>query len=933
MFEQLNFYFRHSLNDLRVNGRRTFFALLCIAAGVAAIVSLQTVAAMISDTLTGNLQATNRGDIQISQPLGGGFVNEAGGPFEAGANSGFLEEVQPTGPFAPPNAVGYKVGQEGIRQLRAWIDENYPGQIDLTYRLEAADIASVFTGSGMGTNLNDPAKGTAASSLTPVMIDPQVYPYYSTISSTEGKPLADLIQSPTDIVIDKKAAETLKAEIGDTIRISGSDTDFTIRGFVPTDAEVTDPFTGIFAALFGFYYLDADAAQFFDTPPQYIDKIYLRLQDSARVSEVNNALLQEYPFLNTTTIDDLKVQNQEIATQINQLVTIMGLISLLLGSIGIINTMQVIVRRRTVEVAVLKTIGLQAGQVTILFLVEAFLMGIVGSLAGIILGWLTTFAIKGVAENLVAQSLNFRIVPLAAVNGLIVGTLVTTIFGFLPTLAAGQVRPGTVLRPNDDIIPRAGCLQTLLALGAIVIALSLVIQTIIGSFGLAVGVTIGAFIAAGVLFAVLSFLIWLIGRFFPSLGIVDLKISLRQMLAARSRAAVTLLALVVGVFSLSLITLFADSINQLLSFALGEGSGGNVLVTTAAPPMLQQVETKLQSLEGVRKYQVLRTYDGTLLSLEEADGTVLTPDQIKDRIRTNAQNGLFGALAGDSESEFDMSDVLFDSLGQVSGREIDQLGSEKIETGRQLTADDEGQPVMVIQSSQAVTDAGIGLGDKLTFQFGDDPDAKVTFEVVGMSAASIARIGGGGGAGYVPNTSIPSAVQPTSIVTMVDIADEQIPELRRQLGAVPGTFVLETAFFTKLLTSLLGTFTAFPTMVALLGLIVGGVVIANSVALATLERRREIAVMKAVGLQRERVLGMLLLENAVLGLIGGLVGVGIGLLALIMLLSLGGGAAQAIPFGSALVLMGVCILVALIAAATTAWGASGERPLNVLRYE
>jgi len=164
--------------------------------------------------------------------------------------------------------------------------------------------------------------------------------------------------------------------------------------------------------------------------------------------------------------------------------------------------------------------------------------------------------------------------------------------------------------------------------------------------------------------------------------------------------------------------------------------------------------------------------------------------------------------------------------------------------------------------------------------------------------------------------------------------EADIPELRRAMGAIPGTFVLETSLFVKLLTSLLGTFTAFPTMVALLGLIVGGVVIANSVALTTMERRREIAVMKSVGLQRERVLGMLLLENGILGLIGGLIGVGLGLLILVMLLSVGGGVgALVIPYGTAALLMLLCIVVALIAAATVAWGASGEKPLNVLRYE
>ena len=47
MLKQFQFYITHSLNDLWVNRRLSFFALLSIAAGVAAIVSLQTLGLMI----------------------------------------------------------------------------------------------------------------------------------------------------------------------------------------------------------------------------------------------------------------------------------------------------------------------------------------------------------------------------------------------------------------------------------------------------------------------------------------------------------------------------------------------------------------------------------------------------------------------------------------------------------------------------------------------------------------------------------------------------------------------------------------------------------------------------------------------------------------------------------------------------------------------
>ena len=55
-------------------------------------------------------------------------------------------------------------------------------------------------------------------------------------------------------------------------------------------------------------------------------------------------------------------------------------------------------------------------------------------------------------------------------------------------------------------------------------------------------------------------------------------------------------------------------------------------------------------------------------------------------------------------------------------------------------------------------------------------------------------------------------------------------------------------------------------------------------ALSTLERRREIGIMKAVGLQRERVLGMLLIENGLMGIVGGLIGVGISFVAIVLML-------------------------------------------------
>lgn len=930
MFGKLEFYIKHSLNDLRVNGQRTFFALLCIAAGVAAIVSLQTLAGMISNTLTDNLQKNNRGDIQIA--IQGDFVGDED-VLQQGVDDGLLVE-ESSNAFGAGNST-YYVSEDGIQAIRDWLSGRYGDQVQLTYRQPLASEAEIFFGSGAGTSVTDPETGDYAAQLSPVVIDSTVYPFYNEIETRDGTPLSEALASPQSIVVSEKVQDQLDLQIGDAVRISGSEATFTVSGVVNTDVEVTNPLEGLLNSQFGFYYLDLSGVALFDDITPRAGTIFLKVDNATPdlVTEINDGLTENFPFAQTTTTEDLRENYTQLSDAIGDLVTVMGLVSMLIGSIGIINTMQVIVRRRTVEVAVLKTIGLQANQVTTLFLVEAIIMGIIGSIAGVILGWLATFAIKGVAENIFTTDIPFVIVPGAVINGIVVGIVVTTIFGFLPTLTAGQVRPGIVLRPTDNIIPRAGILRSLFAILLIMVVLIVLAYTITGNIGISAAAVIGSFFAVAILYGLLNFMIWLVGRFFPGFGSVDLKISLRQMAAGRSRAALTLLALVIGVFSLSLITLFAQSISNLLNTTLEDAAGGNIAILLNRPDDLDRVVDVLDNQEGVTSYDIKRSYAVQFVELVEGDtGEVVSPEQIGERI-DNA-NTPFGGNGEDDE--LSSQEIFEQTFSSIDARPLDDLPSRTFKGGRGLTSADDGQPVAVVTSSFITDNAGVTAGDILRFQLvvdGEPVGDVFEFTVIGVEESSFVDISFFDNAMYAPIDSFPEGYSPTNLTAIVDIDKQFVPELRRSLTSIPGTFVFDTAFITALLNSLIGTFTAFPTLVAILGLIVGGVVIANSVALTTMERRGEIAVMKAVGLQRERVLSMILVENGILGVIGGLVGVGIGLIALIQLVSAFGVPLSALPFGTALLLMGLCVVVSLAAAITTAWGASGEKPLNVLRYE
>jgi len=934
MFEQIRFYLSHSFNDLKVNKRLTFFALLSVAAGVAAIVSLQTLAIMISNTLEVNLQENNRGDISIQVDIDSDDTEL----INSGLESGRISEN--TLSFFGNSIESYVLSAQGIDEVEAWVDDSiYAGQAEITYRNYATDFIGIFTGTGTGSVLTETETGNQATQLLPIIIDKTTYPFYSDVVTLDGQMLADVMLNPTDMVLGEETATLLNVQVGDQIQINGSSETFTLVGIVNVDNEVKS-FTDFFAGVFGFYYLDWSAVDVFEDIERQTQDMYIQLTDPTVSAEFAASLREEFPYFETTDLDDLRGQNELLTEQIDTFVAVMGLISLLLGSIGIINTMQVIVRRRMLEVAVLKTIGLQSEQVTFLFLTEALLVGVIGSFLGVLLGWVSTFVLRGAVAGIFGSDIQFVLALEPAINGLVVGILVATVFGFLPTLTAGKVRPGVVLRPAQGVIPPAGRLESIGALLVIVFSVSGIVSGIIGvNFVTAFGLVLASFIAAGLIYLLLTTMIWLIGRFMPSLGIVDLKISLRQMLVSRRRGANTLLALVVGVFSLSTITLFAEAIGNILETSL-EGTGGNVFVSVQNFNDLDRVLTIIDDVEGVNSRSVDLAYNIELVSYTDS-ATETTYDAEEVLGLLNEANIDFPPFFnGTEEEQLEIQQNVLDGNfinTSLQGRETFEQSDAPFLSGRDLTQADAELPSIVIQGNDLIAGIGVKAGDTVTYNIVSQgllgsTSTPVTFEVVGVRGEST-EISFGVITNYVPQASIPENVTPGTISVLVDIAEENVPDLRRELANVNGVFALETSIFTTLITSLLGAFTAFPTMVAILGLVVGGVVIANSVALATMERRHEIAVMKSVGLQRERVLGMLLLENGLLGMVGGLIGVGFGL----VVLTLFAGSLQipsnAIPFGTAFLLMMLCIFVSLTAAITSAWSASGEKPLTVLRYD
>ena len=463
----LRFALRHSLRDMWRNRARTVFALICVVTGVSAVVALRSLAFMVGDELTTNLAQINRGDIRVY------------------ASRGVPELIELTGQRLPV------FNEQTVNAFRAWA------------AAEGVEVSFARLSGAMSLRHVVGETEVAAQTVVPLFVEPETYPFYDQIVLREprGATLADVLlarrdaqgtpEDPRPIVVSTglTRATSLGVRVGDIVRLGAADTTYVVRGIAPASAETV--LTLPSAAFLGTYvYLPLGDLGRLGEPP-LPDQVFIKVPLGRDISQVEKSLIaylqerlgRETSFdtqLNRATVPELAEQNEETAGVIDDMILVIGLSSLLIGGIGIVNTMLVVVNRRMLEIAVLKTLGLKAYRVTVLFLVEALLMSLIGSLVGVGVGVVLSYLVRGVGEQAFALSLEWRLYPTAMASGLFLGVLMTTLFGFMPTLIAGQVRPAIVLRPNDAEMPAAGLVQTLLAVVVMIVVLGVLVSSIIG---------------------------------------------------------------------------------------------------------------------------------------------------------------------------------------------------------------------------------------------------------------------------------------------------------------------------------------------------------------------------------------------------------------------------------------------------------------------
>lgn len=591
-------------------------------------------------------------------------------------------------------------------------------------------------------------------------------------------------------------------------------------------------------------------------------------------------------------------------------------VAVIVAALVISNTFSVLVAQRTRELALLRCIGAERRQVRTSVLVEAAVVGLVASVLGVLLAVGVMAALVGLAGQTSFGSFAVLAVPPSAVViGIAVGVLMTVLAALVPARAATRVAPLAALRPAEP--PAAGSRSgrtrlaiglvalllggALLAFGAVTVAL---VPALVGGALSFLGVILLApfFVPASVA---------AIGRLARPLGVPG---SLASVNAVRNPARTTAssAALMVGVTLVTMMMVGAQTARTSFDRELEANYAVDLQVTGPGSATATRAEAGRITVDA----RTLLAVDGVL------DAVEVTPVML-----TSAEDGELLVYSADPA---EVAGVLrAEGLELMDGAVLAPQSWEQDE----VTLDGGNGPATLPVTS---TDAAFFLPLITTATAeqlgGTPPDALTT--LLGPSldpnldpaSAPPEALQDGTLADYIGATFWLRLVDGLDGTAAADLQSEIVTATGVSEYNVSGA-VIERLAYNQIIDVMLLIVTALLAVAVLIALI--GV--ANTLSLSVLERRRENSLLRALGLTRGQLRGMLAVEAVLIAGVAALLGSGLGILYgwLGTQSALGGitAVAPAVPIGQIGAVLAVAVAAGLLASVLPARRAARLSPV------
>ena len=583
-------------------------------------------------------------------------------------------------------------------------------------------------------------------------------------------------------------------------------------------------------------------------------------------------------------------------------------IALFVGAFLIYNAFAMTVVERTREFGMLRTVGMSKTQITFQLILEAILMGIIGSALGVVLGILGSRGLTAIMGSLLQTDLNknMAIPPGTLTLSLIVGIIVTVIGAAMPAIQAGNISPIEALRirgTNREIwLTKTGW-----KLGSIlmVIATALLIfnpfpndpQFSVGS------ATIFLFFTGITLIIPATTVIWdQVSRpVFQGIYGNSGTIGSRNIQRAKLRTTLTVGALLIGIAMIIVVRSMTAAFTNDVSAWVTSYLGGDFYIYSNMT-MRSDLARQIGNLKNVKAATPIH-YQPVDYQLPDGKYESLT------------------FMAIDTPNYIKVTDFIFSESDTDKQGSIEKLVNEDA----------------IFISSVIAEKYGLQIGNymKLRTRSGVKP-YYIANVVVDFYNEGLVVIGNW----HIMRRDF--RVNEISAITLKAVEDASPEDVQAEIEEIFGerynlTIESNISLRQRVFDLMDQAFSMFDVM-AVLAVIIASFGLVNTLTMNVMERMREIGMLRAIGMSRFQVIKMILAEAGLMGIIGGVLGMGFGILLsrifiFSMISAVGYTLNYVLPISAIIISLILALVVSQFAAVSPAQRASNSNIIEALHYE
>ncbi len=711
-------------------------------------------------------------------------------------------------------------------------------------------------------------------------------------------------RGPTEASIDKAAADSSDLQLGEKIELigQGSARKFRLVGF-----------TQLGSASFGgasIAQVTLPVAQRLTHKVGRFDQISVAAADGVEAQALKRRIEAKMPadVRVETAKESADRSSDEIRDSLGFLQTfllVFGFIAVFVGSFLIFNTFSITIAQRVTEFGMLRTLGASRRQILGTVLSEAFVVGLVGALIGILGGLVIALGLNALlkAFGIDLPTTDLVVASRTIVVSLIVGVLVTLVSSLIPALRSTRVPPIAALHAFAPQSTRRR--RVLYAVLSILFGLAGLAMVLIGLFGGAEAGTAAGLMGAGAVVIVLAVSLFSPRLVPPLATIAGWPLERLRRLTGRlarenaqrnpSRTAVTAAALMIGLALVAFVTVFAAGLKSTVAQVVDENFAGGLVIQNSDgfSPIPNGTAVAAREVPGVELVATIRSTQAKLVGSGTGVRVTAPTNDIERTVSIEWEQGGPEALRDLADGQAIVSDSFASANELKVGDRFRLLAQTSKRPGFEVTGE---------------FDSKLGVfGDVLISQSDLAREFRQTQDTID----------------FVETEPSADAAEVQALLTKgVEVAfpvaevlnQQELKESREEQVQQ-----LVNLFYALLLLAI---------VISLFG-------IGNTLALSIHERTRELGMLRAIGMSRRQVRTMIRYEAVITALIGAILGMILGLIfaTLIAQPLKDEGFTLSYPVGSLIALLVFAALAGVVAAIGPARRASRLDVLESLQYE